>query len=395
MAQAYLESDSIQTRPSTVRPAKPAVRVKAVETYEDERLFLEFPWSLYRDDPNWIPPIRMDQKELVGFAEHPFYEKNEAQTFLAFRDGQVCGRISAIHNRVHNEYRGEQIGFFGFFECIDDQQVADALFNAARSWLAQRGLLTLRGPTNPGFNYTQGLLIEGFDSPPTFMMTYNPPYYSRLLEGYGFRKAQDLYAYYGNLDMLPKSSAKLGPVADQIAERFGIRIREVNRWRFRQDVELFLDLYNRAMSHHWGFSPMSPAEMSHMAASLRHLVVPELALAAEIDGKTIGAVFALPDYNPRIRQIDGKLFPFGFIRLLWGKRRIKKVRILAAAVNPEYQRMGVGIVLLRAMVPKAMVNGLQEAEYSWVMESNQLSRGSLEKGGARRIKSYRLYDWEP
>ena len=368
------------------------IRIQAVHSRNEKKLFLEYPWKLYRNDPCWIPPLRMDQKELVGYRHHPFWEKNSVQTFLAFRGQEVCGRIAAIENRVHNEYRHEQLGFFGFFECIDDQDVANGLLEAARQWLAQRGLRAIRGPANPGLNYTHGMLIEGFDSPPTFMMPYNPPYYPRLVETYGFAKAQDMYAYYGHLDMLPKSSAKLGPLAEQIVERFNIHLRPMSTSRFLEDVRSFLDIYNRSMVDHWGFAPMSAAEVEHTAKSLRWLIVPELAMAAEIDGKPIGAVFCLPDYNPRIRRIDGRLLPFGIFRLLAGKRKIKKIRLLAANVLPEYQRIGVGIVLLRALVPKSLEMGLEEVEYSWVMESNQLSRGSLEKGGAKRIKSYRLFD---
>ena len=373
----------------------PAVVVKAVESSGEKKRFLEFPWTLYRNDPNWVPPLRMDQKELVGYRPHPFYEKNECQTFLARRGRQVCGRIAAIHNRVHNEFRKEQRGFFGFFECVDDQEVANALLDAARQWLAQRGLHAVRGPANPGFHYMHGVLIEGFDSPPTFMMPYNPPYYARLLETYGFRKAQDMYAYYGNLDMLPASSAKVGPLANQIVERFNVQIRPMDKSRFLDEVRLFLEIYNRSLIDHWGFAPMSPAEVDHMAKGLRWLIIPELAIGAMIDGKPVGVVFCLPDYNPRIKQIDGRLFPFGFLRLLRNKAKIKKVRLLAANVLPEFQRLGMGLVLLRSLVPRGLEMGLEEVEFSWVMECNQLSRGSLEKGGAKRVKSYRLFDLEP
>jgi GNAT superfamily N-acetyltransferase len=368
------------------------ILIQPVRSGSQRRLFLEFPWKLYRNDPCWIPPLRLDQKELVGYRRHPFWEKNSIQTFLALRGKEVCGRIAAIENRVHNEYRHERLGFFGFFECIDDQEVAKELLDAARQWLAERQLLAIRGPASPGFNYTHGVLIEGFNSPPTFLMPYNPPYYSRLLESYGFHKAQDMYAYYGNLDMLPKSSAKLGPLSEEIVKRYDIHLRPMRTSRFLEDVRSFLDIYNRSMVDHWGFAPMSSAEVEHMAKGLRWLIVPELAMAAEIEGKPVGAVFCLPDYNPRIRQIDGRLLPFGIFRLLAGKRKIKKVRLLSANVLPEYQRIGVGLVLLRALVPKALEMGLEEVEYSWVMECNRLSRGSLEKGGAKRIKSYRLFD---
>ena len=372
-----------------------AIVVQAATSRRQKKEFLGFPWKHYRGDPNWIPPLRGVQKELVGYRPHPFYETNQVQTFAAYRSGEVCGRIAAILNQGHIERFREQRGFFGFFDCVDDQEVANALFDAVRTWFAERDIPCLRGPTNPSLNHELGLLIEGFDSPPTIEMTYNPPYYARLIETYGFRKCQDLYAYWGHVEMLPAITAKLSPVVHQLIEHHGIRLRPIDAKRFRQDVEAFLSIYNRSLVNTWGFVPMSKAEVEHMARGLRHLIVPDLALGAEIDGQLIGAVFGLPDYNPRIKQIDGRLFPFGFIRLLRRKRDIKRIRVISANVVPEYQRLGVGLVLLHGLVPKVIDWGIQEAEFSWVLESNSLSRRSLEKGGAQRAKTYRLYDLDP
>ena len=225
------------------------------------------------------------------------------------------------------------------------------------------------------------------------MMTYNPPYYQRLIESYGFRKTQDLYAYWGHVSMLPEIRAKLKPICDKIVERYDVKVRMLNKKRFLEDVELFLEIYNRSLVNTWGFVPMTPAEVRHMAKGLRWLMVPELALGAEIDGRMVGAVFCLPNYNPRIKDIDGRLFPFGFIHLLRNKQAIKSVRVISTNVLPEYHLMGLGVVLLDGLVPKAMEWGIEEAEFSWVLESNALSRGSLEKGGAKRTKTYRLYDY--
>ncbi len=367
-----------------------SVVVQPVADRRRRREFLRLPWKLYRDDPYWVPPLRFEQRELVGYRPHPFYERNQAQTFLAYRDGEAVGRIAAILNEEHIERHGERRGFFGFFECVDDGEVAAALFVA--EWMADRDIHQLRGPMNPGLNYVIGTLVDGFESSPTFMMAYNPPYYGRLIESCGFRKAQDVFAYWANLDMLPASTAKHGPVAEQIVERYNIRVRPMDTSRFQEEVEAFLSIYNQSMARHWSFVPLSQREVTHMARGLRRLLLPELAMAAEIDGKLVGAVLCLPDYNPRIRQIDGRLLPFGFLRLLWNKRAIKKVRLLAANVLPEYQLLGVGLVLLRALVPAGLACGIEEVEYSWVAESNLLSRGSLEKGGAKRIKTYRVYD---
>jgi GNAT superfamily N-acetyltransferase len=226
-------------------------------------------------------------------------------------------------------------------------------------------------------------------------MTYNPPYYAGLIEGYGFRKAQDLYAYWGHVEMLPKIREKLGPIARKIIEHCGVTVRPLDTSRFVEDVKGFLDVYNRSLGNTWGFVPMSDAEVQHQARGLRYLMVPELAITAEVDGKMVGAVFGLPDYNPRIKEIDGRLLPFGFLRLLRKKNEIKRIRVISTNVVPEYQLMGLGLVLLDSLVPKALEWGIEEAEFSWVLESNSLSRGSLEKGGAQLTKTYRVYDFDP
>ena len=370
------------------------LRVKPVQSRREKKQFLHFPWTVYRGDPNWIPPLRIDQKEMVNYKPHPFYVDNDIQTFLAYRSGEVVGRVAAILNRGNNQRYDEKRGFFGFFECADDQEAAAGLMDAVKAWFAEQDIHALRGPTNPSQNYCIGLLIEGFDSPPTFMMTYNPPYYERLVEGCGFHKTQDLYAYVGQRDELPAVHAKLEPICEQICERVGVTIRELDTSRFLEDVEAFLSIYNRSLVSTWGFVPMSAEEVRHMARGLRWLIVPQLSVGAEVDGKLVGAVFGLLDYNPRIRQIDGRLFPFGFIRLLRNKRAIKRVRLISTNVLPEYHLLGVGMVLMNGLVPRGLDWGLEEVEWSWVLESNLLSRGSLEKGGARRTKTYRLYDLE-
>jgi len=365
-----------------------------VATRRQRKQFLALPWKLHGDDPNWVPPLRVNQEELTGFRRHPFCEKNEVRTFLAYRGGEVCGRVAAILNRAHNARYGERRGFFGFFESIDDQQVADGLLGAVADWFAERGIQQLRGPVNPSLNYELGLLVEGFDSPPTFMMTYNPPYYARLIEGFGLRKVQDLYAYWGHAEMLPQITAKLNPVAEQIIERYDVKLRTIDTRRFRRDVEAFLSVYNRSLAGTWGFVPMTPAEVRHVARGLKHLLVPELTCAAEIDGRMVGAAFGLLDYNPRIKRIDGRLFPFGFLRLLSNRRAIRRLRFISANVIPEYQRLGVGLALIYGIGQRVLKWQPEEAEFSWVLESNRLSRRSLEKAGTRRVKTYRLYDWE-
>ena len=362
-----------------------------VQAHRDKKRFLEFPWKVYRGDPLWIPPLRIDQKELVGYTKCPFYEHNAVQTFLAVQGNNVVGRIAAIDNVGHTQRYNDSVGFFGFFECVDDLEVAAALFQAAENWLKGRGLTAIRGPINPSLNHTLGLLIDGFDTSPFFMMTYNPPYYERLIEEYGFRKEQDLYSYWGHVEMLPKIQEKYKPICEMIKERCGATVRTLNRKKFQEEVEMFLRIYNASLTNTWGFVPMSDAEVKAMAAGLKYLMVPELAIAVEIDGKPVGASFCLPDYNPRIKAIDGRLFPFGFMRLILRKDLLKRIRILSTNVLPEYQMHGLGLVLVDGLVPKVIDWGIKEAEFSWVLESNTFSRGSLEKAGAIRNKTYRIY----
>lgn len=369
------------------------LEILRVATSRQKKLFLEFPWTLYKGDPYWVPPLRDNQKEMVNYKPHPFYARNRIQTFLAMRGGEVVGRIAAILNHGHNIQYNERRGFFGFFDCRDDQEAAHALFDAVRDWFSEQGIYQLRGPTNPSLNYELGLLIEGFDSTPTFMMTYNPPYYQRLIESYGFAKSQDLYAFWGHLEMLPPIVEKLSPIGKQIIERFNVHLRTLDKTRFREDVKTFLSIYNQSLSNTWGFVPMSPGEVEHMASGMRHLMVPELTTVAEIDGKVVGASFGMPDYNPRIKAIDGRLFPFGVIKLLRNKRAMKRIRLISTNVLPEYQMYGIGLALMAGLMPRALDWGLEEAEFSWVLESNSFSYGALKKGGAKITKTYRIFDY--
>ncbi len=363
-----------------------------VKTWSDQKRFLDLPWKIYKGDPYWIPQLRIEQSSLVGFSSEPFYKHNECKTFLVVDGKNVLGRICAVLNRGHLERYNDGVGFCGFFDCVDDVSAAGALFDAAAAWLKEKGCTTIRGPVNPSLNHTLGLLIDGFNSSPFFMMTYNPKYYEKLFEENGFRKTEDMYAYWGSVDMLPKITEKLGPICEHLKERTGAVLRCADRKHFGRDVEIFLHIYNRALTNTWGFVPMTDAEIKETVKYLKYLIVPELASAVEIDGKVVGASFALPDYNPRIRAIKGRLFPFGLLRLLWRKRDIKSIRILSTNVLPDYQMQGVGLLLMHTLLPQVLEYGITDAEFSWVLESNRFSRGSLEKGGAIRTKTYRIYD---
>jgi hypothetical protein len=381
--------------PPGMEPAVAELTVRPVDTRSERQRFIRLPWRIYRDDPCWMPPLIMSQEELLGFRPHPFYERSKSRSFLATRGGRDIGRITAIVNAGHIDRYKEQRGFFGFFECDDDAEAARGLFGAARDWLHAQGMQSIRGPVNPSLNYECGLLIEGFDTPPFFMMTHNRPWYAGLIEANGFGKVEDLYAFWGKTSMLASLDSKLGVMVEGVKERFGVKVRPLDRSRFDDEVRMFLDIYNSSLGGTWGFVPLTASEVKHMAASLKHLIVPELAIVAEVDGKPIGSIFCLLDYNPRIKAINGRLFPFGFIRLLWNKKGIKRMRAISTNVVPEYQAWGVGLVLTAALVQPVLDWGMEEAEFSWVLESNHLSKRTLERGGAVVTKKYRIYQDDP
>jgi GNAT superfamily N-acetyltransferase len=372
------------------------LKVFPVATRADRNAFCGFTAKHYAGDPNWVPMLKSFERELLNYKPHPFYDNAEIQTYLATRDGQVVGRIAAIVDHLHNKTYSEKRGMFGFFECIDDESVAAELFKAAFDWLRGKGMTCVRGPNSPSLNQQfAGCLIDAFDKPPTFMMVYNKPYYAKLIESQGFVKSQDLLAYYCEKSMLGNMNPKLQLVVDEAHKRFPDMVtRRVNTKHIKQDLETFVHLYNEGLRSVWGFVPMSDTEAASVASSLKLLIIPELTTVIEIGGKAVAICFSMLDYNPIIKKINGNLFPFGIFYLLFGKRTIKKARIIGAYVSPEYQRWGLGIVLMSRMLPDILNWGITEAEFSYVVESNRPSRGTLERGGAILDKTYRMYDRE-
>ncbi len=371
------------------------IAIQPVETRSQQKRFIRLPWRIYQDDPCWMPPLIMSQEELLGFRKHPFYERSKSQSFLVTRGGRDVGRITAIVNAGHIDRYKEQRGFFGFFECDDDTAASRALFQAAGDWLHAQGMTCIRGPANPTLNYECGLLIDGFGTPPFFMMTHNRPWYAHLVEDAGFGKIEDMFAFYGKTSMLDGIDPKLATMIEGVKERFGVTLRPLDKSRFAEEVRMFLHIYNESLGGTWGFVPLTPGEVDHMAASLKYLIEPELAIVAEVGGKPVGAVFCLLDYNPRIKAIDGRLFPFGFLKLLWNKKAIKRLRAISTNVVPEYQAWGIGLVLMSGLYERFIKWGLEEVEFSWVLESNYLSRRTLERGGAIVTKKYRMYQDDP
>lgn len=365
---------------------------RQVQSRRDRKAFLRLPLKIYRDDPMWVPPLWRVQEELVGFRKHPFYFDADRAALIALRHGEVVGRVLALVNHGHNRRYDEKRGFFGFFECIDDVEVARSLFRTAGQWLQSQGMTDFRGPTNPSLNYECGLLVDGFETPPTFMITHNPPYYENLVLQSGFSKVEDLYCYDVDISMLDDLDPKLAFVVEEVKRRFNVSCRPLDKRRFAEDVRTFLEIYNQSLQGTWGYVPMSEAEIDHQAKGLKMLIVPELTSIAEVDGEPVGAGFGLLDYNQIIKKIHGRLLPFGWIKLFTQRKSIKRVRLISTNVLPKYQKWGLGLVTLERILPDAIKYGIEEGELSWVLESNSLSRNTIERGGGRRIKTHRLYD---
>lgn len=365
----------------SVRPAQPA----------DLRAFVRFPWAVYRDDPQWVPPLIRRERRRLNPAANPFFEHASMQPFAAFRAGRMVGRIAAIVDARHNEYHGESTGFFGFFECADDPEAAAGLLETAADWLRGRGMTAMRGPFNPSTSDSLGILVDGFDRPPAILMAYNPPYYPRLLERAGLVKAMDLYAYY-----LHSSEAAIPPkiarVAAAVRKRHGVTVRSGNPRRIRQDLDLIKLIHNEASGRNWGFVPKTDAELDRIARDLRRLIDPELALFAFVNGEPAGFSLALPDWNQVLRDLDGRLFPFGFLRLLRGRRRIDLLRVYTTGVRPRFRNLGLDAIFYYETWVRGVGRGLLGGEFSWVLEDNVNMRNTLENMGARRHKTYRIYE---
>jgi GNAT superfamily N-acetyltransferase len=352
--------------------------------------FVELPWSIYGNDPHWVPPLQIAVKELLDREKHPFYANAEAEFFLARRDGKNVGRIAAIIDRNHNKFHEEKAGFFGFFESADDQEVANALLKKATEWVQARGAEFIRGPVNPSTNYECGMLIEGFESSPMVMMTYNPRYYPKLMETAGLRKIKDLHSWVNTPD--GTDVEKIGRVADRALKRHGVTVRPVNLKDFQGEVARIWDIYNAAWEKNWGFIPMTREEFFLQGKEMKQILKPEMVLIGEVAGRMIGFALALPDVNVALKPANGKLLPTGLIKILYYQRKIRAVRVLALGVVEEYRRSGVAAGFYAELVRNARKLGYnQECEMSWILEDNVLMTRSLELMGAKRTKTYRLY----
>ncbi|HEY7681167.1 MAG TPA: hypothetical protein VH879_00875 [Gemmatimonadales bacterium] len=370
--------------------------VRPVRDRTDFNRFIGFPYALHARDPLWVPPLRRDMRTLLDRRTNPFFDHADAECFLAERGGRVVGRITAITNRLHNEFHHDTVGFFGFFEAIYDQAVADALFSAARDWLRSRGHDVMRGPASFSTNDECGLLVNGYDTPPTLMMPHNPPYYERLFVAAGLTKAKDLLVYRGGYESIYiPVPERLRRGTELLRNRLGITIRPMNLKDFHAEVERIKVLYNKCWERNWGFIPMTDREIDHLATQFKPVAIADMVPFAEKNGEIVGFGLALPDLNQVFRRYrSGRLTPALLADLLLSlkRKRIRRVRILLLGVIPELRGKGVDAMLYHWIWTRAEAHGIRWGEAGWILEDNAAMKAGLEKMEFSVYKTYRLYD---
>jgi len=355
--------------------------------------FIRVPWNVYRNDPHWVPPLMVERREAFG-AKNPFFEHAEWRAWIAVRDGSPVGRISAQIDRLFLETQHESTGFFGLIEAPDDPEIFAALFAAAEQWLRSRGMTRVVGPFNLGINQEIGILVEGFDTPPFIMMGHAPRYYAAALEKLGYRAEQDVLAY-----LMPTAGFQTPPVMQALLRRQAQRIsaRVFQRKRSAEELEIMRGIFNDAWRGNWGFVPFTHAEFQAVGKELLMLVPDEFIRISEVDGEPAAFIVMLPNVNEAIRDLDGRLLPFGWLKLLWRLkvRSPRTARVVLMGVLNKYQntRLGPALAFLTigGLEAPAAARGIDTVELSWVLESNQGMRNIAEQIGARVSKRYRMF----
>jgi GNAT superfamily N-acetyltransferase len=368
------------------------VEITKVQSPAERREFIAFPWRIYKDDPVWVPPLILERKAFLNRKTHPFYKHGDAALFLARSGGrgsEIVGRIMASDDPNYNALHQTNIGCFGLFECINNIEVATALFAAAANWLRGRGRSEIMGPIDYSTNYVCGLLIDGFQHPQAVLTSHNPPYYADLLEQCGFVKEKDWYAWW--FSEFVKPTERLRKVATARAKRYGVTVRQINLRDLPAETQRIRAVYNQAWQNNWGFVPFTEAEAEHMAKEMRPLIVPGGTQIAEAGDVPVGFVIAIPDIHIALRRINGRLtccgIPIGLAKLLYYKSKIRTCRFVALGVAEKYRRAGVAEVL----VLREIEEGFNVGELSMTLEDNFMVNHFIESLGAPRYKTWRIY----
>lgn len=369
------------------------ITIIPVETKKQRAEFIDFPHDLYLGEPNYVPELFIAQSDLLNPKKHPFYKHSTAQLFLAYKNDKIVGRIAAIWNNHHNSFNNVAEGQFGYFDCINDQQVANKLFDAAFAWVKERGGNNLVGPINLSTNETCGLLVEGFDMPPMAMMPYNYSYYLDLISNYGFEKKVDLLAYDVKTETASTRAVQLMDRLEERLGRSGIKLRTINLKDFKNEAAKIKSVYNKAWDKNLGFVPMTDEEFDYVAKDLKMIVDPRFCIIAEKEGEIIGFAVGIPNVNEiQINIKRGRLLPTGIFKLLFGKKKIKSLRVLMLGVLEGYRKLGIEACLYGRIIKNAKPAGVRGAECSWMLETNYLMNHAIEQINGELYKRYRLYE---
>ena len=372
------------------------VQVREVTTRSERRAFLRLPWGIYPGYPNWVPPLLSSIARTLDAKRNPFYQHAESRLYLAWRGRRPVGRVIATVDRLYNEYHNDTMGFWGFFECENDPEAAKALLDRAADDLRSRGMTQMMGPMNPSINGECGILTKGFDLPPVILMPYNPPYYPDLIEQAGLEKVKDLFAYLLLSKNVTGDSEQL-----QRIERLGklihrrhptLRVRTLDMANYDADVLALGHLFNTVRKDNWGFVPTTEAEVRAMARDIKPIADPQMVFIAELDGKPVGCLLALPDINPLLRKCNGRLLPFGWLHLLRGRRSLHWLRVFGSAALPEHRHIGIIPLLFGEVIRTGHRRGYTHAELSWVSEGNLRPILAIEQALKPELyKVYRVY----
>jgi GNAT superfamily N-acetyltransferase len=371
------------------------VVIRPVRSRRELKRFVKVPFQLHRDHPQWVPPLIFDRMQFLNRAKNPWFEHGEAELFIAERDGEPVGRISTQIDHEWDKAQGGSDGMFGFFETIDDRDVAAALLGAAEDWLGERGRGRLLGPMDFTTNDEVGILIEGFELRPMILQNWHPPFYKDLLEQLGYGKAMDLLMWYLELGKL-KEGDQFAPEIHAAAEKAlhdeGIAIRNFDKGNLPEEMRRFSEVYNEAWSDNWGFVPATDAEIEFHAKTLKQVLDEDWGFIAEKDGETVGVAFTLPDINQVLARMGGRLLPLGWLRFLRGKPKIDRVRVFVLGVRRAYQHTGIAAGLYLKHLEAASPEGVPGGETGWILETNGPMNRAMEGMGGKVVKKYRIYE---
>ena len=372
-----------------------AVEVRPVKTRRQLKRFVKLPFRLHRDHPQWVAPLIFERMQFLDRSRNPYFEHAEAEYFIAERDGEPVGRITAQVDRRWDEFQGGSDGMFGFFETVDDPAVAAALLDAACEWVADRDRQRILGPMDFTTNDEAGLLIEGYELRPMILEPWHPPYYRELIEGQGFGKAMDLLMWWLRLGELKEGNEfhpMIHAAAEKVRSEHGITIRHMRKSDMANEVRRFMEVYNAAWGDNWGFVPVTEAEVEFQAKNLKQVLDERWTFMAERDGEVLGAALTLPDINQVLAKLNGRLLPLGWLRFLLGKRKIDRVRVFALGVKPEYQHTGIAAAFYLGHLEEADPDGVPGGETGWILEVNEPMNRAMEGMGGKVVKKYRIYE---